>query len=299
MRLPLPPLLLVLLLPAAVAAQTPAPPRYDEIPYYLRKLREADQEGKKVEFAKAIHDAVVNAPLWNRRVARSMDPVMEDLRSAIADGLDRANLVGEKGWIESAVMFYEAERGRPVVESTPADWMGPQTRHGDTWISVYPGRILLHGQGETVTLVQDEGIHEAILSPNGRRLAYFKKGEGGEPAREIWGMDVRKKRRRKIADVPSCKTILFDLKGKWIFYQEGGAAGAESPIRRIKFGGGKAVEIAEGVLLETVVERGRHRGALVLYKKRLDPMASSFRTCPYLFDARGREIGRVAGLACR
>ena len=67
----------------------------------------------------------------------------------------------------------------------------------------------------------------------------------------------------------------------------------------IGFGGGHPQKIGEARLLQTIVEKGRYKNALVVYKNRLHPLGIAVQECDYAWNSSGREIGRLENISCR
>lgn len=274
---------------------------YPEIPYYLNKLQETTSDGERLRFDKIIHDAIVNADLSNRKVVREMEPIIAKVQVAISTGLDRSYLEGESTWLGSAVNFFEKEKLRPVVEVPELDWSQPQTSAKDgSQISTFPDRILLDQKGQTRTAAEASNIHEAVISPDGRRIAYFRTENGGKRA-ELWVVETRKLHRKKIATMPSCLTLLFTANGRRILYQEvPGSPEAESALFSISPSGwGKPKKIADVRLLQTNVEKGKYKGDVVVYKAMAHPMGTTIRDCAAVITPAGKDVGRLKDGPCR
>jgi len=290
----------------AAAAATPgtdftAPTAsYAEVPYYLGKLQETELEGEKLRLNKLIHDAIVEADLSDRKVVKEMEPIIAKVRAAIAAGLDRAYVEGQSSWLASAVGFFDHEKLHRMVDVPEMDWAQPQTlaRTG-LRISTFPDRILLHEGDKTRTATESSNIHEAVISPDGRKIAYFRTSDDKTKA-EIWVVDTRKLRRKKVTTAASCLTLLFSADGGKIFFQEvPDAPNVESALYSVGSGGGKPRKIARVRLLQTLVEKGDYKGNVVVFKAVLHPMGTTVRDCAAVVTPSGKEIGRIKGGPCR
>ncbi len=288
--------------PAVVNPTSPAPvtATYSEVPYYLNKLQEAQLEGDKVQLNKVIHDAIVEADLSDKKVVKQMDPIIEKVRAAITAGLDRAYVEGQSSWLASAVAFYDHEKLHPIVDVPESDWAQPQTAAANGLrISTFPDRILLHEGEKTRTATESSNIHEAVISSDGRRIAYFRTSDD-ETKAEIWVVDTRKLKRRKVASAKSCLTLLFSADSGKIFFQEvPESANVESGLYSVGTGGGKPRELARVRLLQTTIEKGLYKGDLVVYKALLHPMGTAVRDCAAVITPSGKEIGRIKDGPCR
>ena len=291
----------------AAAAATPAPSdsnapaaSYAEIPYYLNKLQEAQLEDEKLRLNKVIHDAIVNANLSDKKVVKEMDPIIEKVQAAAAAGLDRAYVEGQSRWLSSAINFYQHERLHPIVDVPEMDWAQPQvSAKNGLRISTFPDRILLHEGEKTRTATESSNIHEAVISPDGRRIAYFRTSDDESKA-EIWVVDTRKLKRRKVASVKSCLTLLFSEDGGRIFFQEvPDGPNAESALLSVGSGGGTPKKLADVRLLQTIVEKGKFKGDVVVYKALTHPMGTTIRDCAALVTPSGKEVGRLKDGPCR
>ncbi|MCB4756692.1 MAG: hypothetical protein LHV69_06625 [Elusimicrobia bacterium] len=288
-------------LPAGGEGVENGPPGYKEIPYYLRKLNETNLEEERIQYDKLIHDAVVNADLSSRRVVKDMEPLTARIKEAVSAGLDRQNISGRATWLASALRYYEREKGRRFVDVLREDCMENQTRGlGGIGLSPFPNKILLL-EGETGTLlVEDTGIHEAIISPTNKRVAYFRSSREDSQSIEIWMVDVKKKKKRKILKWASCQTLLFSLDGGSLYFQERPAGReAESTIYRLSAGGGRPRRVCEGRMLETLIKGGPWKGHLIIYKNTAHPLGIQDEECPFVVRPNGSEVGRLRGMACR
>lgn len=274
-----------------------APPGYKEAPYYLRKLAETDQEGKRYEFNKLIHDAIVNADVSDRTTARRMAPIVDKVRAAIQAGLDRPYLEGRSMWLGSAVAFYDREKDRRLVSCPPSEWYGEQSRsRTGAAIASFPDKILLLQGDANMTLVEESGLLESVISADGRRVAFAK--TAGEKT-EVWTIDTRNGRKRRIGTFESVRTILFSLDGDRVFVQERGERNnEESAVFRVGAKGGRAKPIGRVRLLKSVVEKGRHRGRIVAEKDRPHHLGLTPLRCAYVIREDGREIGRIREIPC-
>lgn len=275
-------------------------PTYQEIPYYLRKLEETDGEGKRMEFLRLIHEAVIHADLSDRRVVKKMEPMLIKIQSAIQNGLDRPNLGGQMGWLGSAVDYFEHNKRRPTLFVSTAAWLGSQSESlNGLEISSFPEKILLHDKPGSTVLIESSNIHEAVIDPTGRRVAFFRTNEEAERV-EIWMVDLKSRKPKKISELVSCYTLLFSLNGKYLYLQERPKGGLlESTIYRLSSSGGRAQPIHTGALLETVIKEGPYKGALVIYKRTKHPLGLPDPVCPFLVNESGEEVGRLGGAACR
>ncbi len=287
---------------AVVNAADPAPQQtsYTEIPYYLRQLEMTDLESKRIEFNKIIHDAVANADLSDKKTVKKMEPIIARIRAAIDAKLDRPYIEGQSMWLQSAVDFFEREKNQQVISLPQSDWLPLEApAKNGARISIFPDKILLLENDKSKVIAQSSNIHEAILSPDGRRVAFFRQTDDTSHA-EIWVVDTRKLTRKKIAVYPSCNTLLFSLEGNRLFVQEKPSANNPEPaIHRISLSGGGERVIGKASSLETVVMKGRYEGKIIVYASKTHHLGISKQQCPYAWDASGEKIGRIKDVACR
>lgn len=297
------PLIAALVISAVSYAEdvSDAPPGYKEIPYYLRKLEETDREDEKVRFGKLIHDAVVNADLSSKKVVKEMEPFIERIQKAMDSGLDRASITGQTQWLASAVTYFEQEKLQPVVSIPETDWLPDQSKAKDgRTISTYPEKVLVHYNGQSEQVAEHTSIHEAVLSPDGRFLAYYRLIDPKGKKAEIWLVNVSTKKKKQLATVDSCYTLLFSLdSGKLYFQTIPSSPGAESDVFVVSRGGGRPKQIAKATILQTVVEKGDYRGNLILYRKTLHHLGVSQLECPYAYKENGQNLGRLVNATCR
>lgn len=254
---------------------------------------------KRIEYAKIIHDALVAADLADKRTVKELKPVVADIRLAIADGLDSMNIAGVSGWMESSVRYFDRLKGEPVIDVAPDALYGAQTSSaGGTRISPYPDRIVLHGPDVSETIVEMGGIKEAIISPEGDRVAFIRAPETQNGV-EIWTVSIAKRDVKRIATLPSCRTIVFSMNGRRIAFQETpDSPGAPSPYGRLSTRSGRIRRFGTAALVDTVIRDGDHRNALVVYRPTPHPLGIPDRACPYAVTWRGAVIGRIGNLDC-
>ncbi len=271
-----------------------------EIPYYIRQLEQATDESKRMESDKIIHEAIVNADLSDKKTVKKLEPIIGKINAAIAAGLDRAYLEGESMWLGSAVAYFEREKNRPVIEIPESDWMpGQSTSLKGAKISTFPDKIRLLDGGSSKTVAESANIYEAVISPDGKRVAFFRTVEDTGRA-EVWIVDVKTLKKKKVASMTSCATILFSLDGKTVFAQEKPkSATEESPVFRVSAGGGTAKEIGTARILETLVAKGRYQGKIIVFKATKHHLGIAQNDCPVAWDESGREIGRLKNASCR
>ncbi len=272
-----------------------------DIPASLKKLQETTLEDERVQFNKTIHDAVVSADLSNKKVVRELDPMIVKIRGAMDAGLDRTNIAGQDTWLGSAVRYFYREKLRKFVEIAPSCWMKNQTESlSGLRLSIYPDKILLHKGPETTVLFQGERIHEAVMSPNGRTVAVFRESAPDSHQAEIWIVRVKNKKKKKILSWPSCQTLLLSEKGDRLFFQElPSTPTGESAYYSVSVRGGRPRKVGEGRLLETLVVKGPHRGALVVTKNVAHPLGIADVECQEAVMPSGHEVGRIRGELCR
>ena len=291
--------------PASASQSTSEPPlavtaSYTEVPYYLNKLQETQIDGERLRLNKIIHDAIVTADLSDKKVVKEMEPIIAKVQVAISTGLDRPYLEGESTYLASAVNFFEKEKLHPVVDVPELDWAQPQTTAKNGFrISTFPDRILLHEGDKTRTATESSNIHEAVISPDGRRIAYFRTSDDGSQA-ELWEVETKKLHRKKIATMKSCLTLLFTADGDRILFQEvPDGPNAESALYSVSPSWGKPKEIAQVRLLQTNVEKGKYKGDVVVYKAMAHPMGTTIRDCAAIISPSGKDIGRTKDGPCR
>lgn len=280
--------------------KTPTPSPIDEIPKLLERLTTTALEDERLESAKKIHDIVVESDLTNPKAVKRLDPIIDEIRIAMDSGFDRTNISGQAMWLGSAVDYYEEVKLRPVIDVPESDWAPAEETALSPKLSTYPDKIMVHTGPTSVTVVQSSNIHEAVLSPDGTKVAYFRRGDSGD-AMEIWVARIRNKRQKRVAVVPSCYTLVFSLKGNRVYFQSRPKkAGEDSTVFSVSASGGKVKPIHAASLLETVVLRGKYRGHLVVYKPTAHPLGIAERVCAHIVHSgNGREIGRVRNGPCR
>jgi len=275
-------------------------PSYKEISYYLNKLYSTQREEERIQYNKIIHDAVVNADLSSKKVVKEMTPIIEKISKAVADNLDRTNISGREGWLTSAINFFKNEKLVPGVSVPSENWFGPQEEGRDgTQITVFPDRVMVMKGGETQTIVRGNNIHEAVISPDGRKVAFFQVEKESGPA-EIWIFDIKREKKKKIAVVESCFTLLFSNDGGRVFFQALKKDGeTESDISVISANGGKPRFLLKGSILDTLVASGSYRGYLIVYRRGISHLGTPGAECAYLFNSNGKLVGRIKGPVCR
>jgi hypothetical protein len=275
------------------------PPGYKEIPYYLRKLEETTLEDERVRFAKFLHDAVVNANLADRRVVKEMEPFIERLQKAMDSGLDRVSITGQTNWLGSAVEYFEREKNKPVIEIPEEYWLVNSTVSTGVVLSTFPDKILVHKNAVSTEVVQHSNIHEAVLSPDARWIVYYRLIAPPEKKAELWLVNVANKRKKLIAVVNSCYTLLFSRDGGKIFFQSVPAKPKEeSDVFVVSRGGGRPKLLTHATLLQSVVEKGPYRGNLILYRKTLHHLGVTNLECPFAYSEGGENRGRLVNATC-
>jgi len=275
-------------------------PTYKEIPYYLNKLSQTQLEEERIKFDKIIHDAVVNSDLSSKRVVKEMTPLIKRISEAIGKNLDRTNLAGQTGWLVSAIDFYNREKLIKFVDVPETERLTIQleSKNG-TKITPFPDRIMVYIDGKPDVLVKSTNIHEAVISPDGRRIAFFRLIAEDSPRAEIWVYSVKDREGKKVSVVPSCFTLLFSLDGKKIYFQMAKEEGqAESEICVVSAGGGNYKRLSEGALLQSIVGSGRYRGCLIILKKTYSHLGSGGQDCGFLFRPDGEMAGKLTEPVC-
>jgi hypothetical protein len=299
---------LLSLLPVLHADDAATPPvastatiaTYPEIPYYVRQLGEATSERRRVELTKIIHEAVVNADLSNKRVVKAMEPMIAKIRISMDSGLDRAYLEGSSLWLGSAVDYFERDKLQPTVEIAQSDWLNSQTTTADGGrLTITPEKIWLVKKDRNILVAESSNIHEAVITPDGKRAAFIRELNDGSQA-EIWSVKTKNRVRKKLTSVKSALTLVIASDGDRIFYQEKPTDDrSESVVWAIGFSGGKPKKIGQARLLQTLVAKGPHKNALVVFKNREHHLGTTVQECGYVWDERGHNIGRIKKLACR
>jgi hypothetical protein len=275
------------------------PPGYKEVPYYVRKLEETKLEDERVKFGKLIHDGIVNADLSDKRVVREMEATIERIQKDMDSGLDRMSITGQSNWLASAVDYFEREKLKPIIDIPESDWLPDQSKtDSGLALSTFPDKILIHRNGQPEKIVDHTQIHEAVISPDGRRIAYYRLIAEGSPKAEIWTANIATKKKKRLATVESCYTLLYSLDGDRLFYQAQPAKPeAESDIFYLS--GKKGKKITTGRLLETVVSKGRYAGDLIVFKAHLHHLGVSRLSCPYAVTESGSVVGRLVNGPCK
>lgn len=270
-----------------------------EIPYYLKKLQEADTEGKRMEFNKIIHDAVVSADLSDKKNVAALAPLVPKIQIAIEAGLDRSYLE-ENTWLASAVSYFNREKNRPTVSIPKSDWLSDQTTASNgNKIVIYPEKIFLIEEGKTKVIEESNGIHEAVISPDGRMLAFIRKAKEALSA-EVWVVNLKNLKRKKVSDMASCESMLFSIEGNHLYLKEKSLEpDQESTLYKISVNGGKLKSIGRARSLDTLVAKGKYKGALIVYRSTLHHMGVAHQECPVAWDESGKELGRLKDEACR
>jgi hypothetical protein len=295
---------LIAIFSRAAPGPTPSPstvPSYREIPYYLKQLEATTQEDKRIEFDKAIHDAVVNAGLGDKKVVAEMTPMIEKIQIAMDSKLDRMNVTGQAMWLASAVDYFEQEKLRPVIDVPEGDWLGLQseTKTGLKLLTD-PNKIVLNTGTSLVPLVEKTNIHEAVISPDQKQVAFSRVTDDNSRA-EIWITSIKNKKSRKVTTAHSCYTLIFSLDGSDLYFQEMPPAGnKDAMIYVVDAGGGKPRALSKGRLLQTIVSKGPYKGALVVFRGIKHHLGVSEQDCAVLVDSKsGKEIGRLKNGPCR
>jgi len=295
---------LIILLSHTLSAQNEPSSKginYQEIPDVLKKLEATQLEGERIQYNKIIHDAIVHADLINKHVVKKMIPIIKEIQVAIDSGLDRLNISGQAYWLASAINYFDQEKLQKKIEIPPSDWMSNQKETSlDQKISVFPDKIILYEGKKSTPVFVGSHIHEAIISPDGKWVAFFKLIDPALKDAEIYSLDLKKKNLRKLAHVSSCYTLLFSLDGKTIFFQEARTSPEkESGIFRVKTKGGRVQPLGHARVLQTIVEKGPHKGNLILYRNFLHHLGVSRLECPVAITPSGKELGKLPENLCR
>ena len=253
-----------------------------------------------MQFNKIIHDAVVSADLSDKKTVKQLEPITQKIQVAIDSGLDRPYLEGQSMWLGSALQYFESQKLRPRVEIPVSDWMPSQAESlNGLRISTYPDKILLQKGNENKVAAQSTNIHEAVIAPTGNRAAFFRKTDDGSKA-EVWVINLKNLKRKKVASLPSCVTILFSMDGGRLFMQEKPQSQIEeSAVWSVSTGGGSLKQIGTARVLETIVGRGKYKGALVVLKRTPHHLGTTQEDCAYAWGVSGKEIGRLKDGPCR
>lgn len=276
------------------------PPDYKEINYYLKKLQETQLEDERVKYNKIIHEAVVNNDLSDKKVVKAMGPLIEKLEIARDSDLDRTSITGQSMWLGSAIEYFHNEKLRPRINVPPSEWMENQTSslEGKS-ISVFPGKIILHENDVSQTIAEMSKIHEAIISPDGSKVAFFRVPNEKNDFSEIWVLNLKKNKLKNIAQASSCYTLLFSLDGKRLFFQEKVRPGQyESGLFSVSATGGKPRHLSNVAKLMTVVQSGRYKNNLIVYKNRLHHLGVTRLECPAVITSSGKELGQIVDSPC-
>ena len=193
---------------------------------------------------------VVTSDLSSKTVIKEIEPIINQILRAMDAGLDRPNLSGQAMWLNSAVTYFERQKLKPLIHIPQSDWSENQMQsQSGLRLSTYPDKIYLHDQSESFALIEKSNIHEAIISPDGKHVAFFRTPDNASQRAEIWSVTVKKARARKVTEIPSCHTILFSLNGKWIFYQEKPTnRKSESVIGKVSVRGGETKNFRKSAL---------------------------------------------------
>lgn len=253
-----------------------------------------------MQFNKILHEAVVNADLSDKQVVKAMEPMIEKIRGVINSGLDRTYLEGESTWLKSAVDYFDREKLRPVIEIPKSDWMPPQsTSQNGLSISTDPEKILLLQPGKTRTIVQSSNIYEGVISPDGKKVAFFRRTDENSQA-EIWVVNLAKLKRKKVAVLPSCSTLLFSIDGGRIFMQEKPSSPKEeSAVWSVSAGGGKPKKLGQAKLLQTLAIKGKYKGSLIVFKNTIHHLGTTQEDCAHAWKESGDEIGKLKEGPCQ
>jgi hypothetical protein len=272
---------------------------YPEIPYYLKQLQETELEGKRVEYNKIIHEAVVSSDLSDPRVVKKMEPIVQKIQMAADSGLDRPYLSGSSMWLNTAIEYFEREKLRRLIELPQSEWMKDQSEsQSGLRITTLPEKITLFDGKNNKTVVESANIFEAVISPNGKYVAFSRK-TNEETKAEIWVVDLKKLKRKKIASVKSCRTLLFSMNGNTLFFQEEPSSKEDVPLYAISRSGGKPKMLTKVRLLETLVGSGPYQGNLIAYKAVIHHLGTTSQDCAFVLKENGREVGKIKGGPCR
>jgi Tol biopolymer transport system component len=165
-------------------------------------------------------------------------------------------------------------------------------------ITVFPDKIYLHENQQKKVIVQQPNIHEAILSPDGKWLAFFTEDPATYEA-SIWIMSLKKRKTQLLTKANTGMSLLFSLDGDRLFYQEKPEKeGEESQIYSISSSGGRAERFTRGRELVGVVKQGKYKGALILRQERLHHMGVTKLNCAYALSTGGKNLGRLKNINC-
>lgn len=273
---------------------------YPEIPYYLKQLQETQLEGQRIEFNKIIHEAIVGADLSDPHVVKKMEPIIDKVRIAMDSGLDRAYLSDQSMWLNSAVQYFEREKNKKHLSVPQSDWMATQAESlTGLRITTLPDKIILFDGKTNKTIVESANIYEGVISPDGRYVAFSRRTDEASRA-EVWVTDVKTGKRKKIATLPSCRTLLFSLNGGHLLLQEEQTAEKRDvPLYAVSRGGGKLKLLGKVRLLETLVAKGKYKGQFVVYKEVIHHLGTTSQECAFVITEDGNETGRIKDVACR
>ena len=273
---------------------------YSEVPYYLRHLNETNSERRRLELNKLIHEGLVNADLSDKKTVKAMEPIVANVRVAMDSGLDRTYLEGSSMWLGSAVDFFDREKLQSTVIISTSDWVDSQnvTADGGT-LNITPQKIWLIRNQKSSLIAESSNIHEAVITPDAKRAAFVREVNDGTRS-EIWTVNMKNRVRKKLIEVPSCKTLVISVDGNQLFYQERNAnPDKESAVWMIGFSGGKPRNIGEARLIQTVVGKGKYKNSLVVHKNRTHHLGTTVQECSYGWTKDGKNLGLIKNVSCR
>ncbi|MFN0118861.1 MAG: hypothetical protein ACKVQC_11305 [Elusimicrobiota bacterium] len=277
----------------------PYVPDIKELSYYLRQLESEKDETKILELNRLIHDGIVNAKLGDKKVLKELLPVIERVQIAMDSGLDRVNLTGEEKWLHSAMLYYEQEKNRQVIEVNETDIMTDQTQSlQDEKISVFPEKIIYIKNDQASPLIESTHINEAVVSPNGQDIGYCRNTDGHG---EIWTIQVKNKKNRKVASSKGCRTLLFSSDSQQLFFQEDLSPNQrQSTVYRVPVSGGTKKSLGEFRFLQGIVIKGKYKGCVIALKNRKHHLGIANLDCTYAISgSNGKEVGRLLNIPCR
>jgi hypothetical protein len=131
------------------------------------------------------------------------------------------------------------------------------------------------------------------------RVAFFRRKDENSKA-EVWVVNVKTARRKKMADVVSGLTLLFSLNSRHIYVQElPKNAEEESKIYSVSLWGGKPKLVGRARMLETILDNGPYRGDMVVFKTVKHHLGITAEDCAFVMTPGGKLLGRIKTGPCR
>jgi dipeptidyl aminopeptidase/acylaminoacyl peptidase len=202
-------------------------------------------------------------------------------------------------WLNSAIEYFEREKLKKIVDIPQDDWMKDQSESlTGLRITTLPDKVVLINGKTNKTVVESANIYEAVISPNGKNVAFSRKTNEDASA-EIWIVDMKSLKRKKITTVKSCRTLLFSMDGGRLFFQEEPSSKSDVPFYSVSRGGGKPKMLGKVRLIETLVAKGPFKGSLIAYKAVIHHLGTTSQDCAFALSENGREIGQLKNGPCR